>query len=307
MHKYLTKFEVMIKEFLPHKITSSIEGYELLLRFHNDIANSKNITIQISFKNVEWFEANLVAVLGAMIEDLESKGNTIEIVEFERFKEKNDILFRNGFFPHYGIFPSVDSLYSSDTQIPYKKFKHSEPNSYNDYIQGELLNNDDFPKHSPKLGKEIKRNIYELFENARTHGKCSHIHTCGQFYPYHKKLNITIVDTGKTIVNNVQDFLKEELESCQCIDWAMQTGNTTKDGNTPGGLGLGLIFDFININEGKFQVLSSNGYWELKEGEIKKTDINFSFSGTIANLEFMLNDGKIYSFLDENIDLNKIF
>ncbi len=295
----------MIKAYLPEKITSSIDGYELLLRFHNDIIHFSNNTIHISFKNVTWFEANLVAVLGAMIEELESRGNEIEIVEYDDFKSINDILFRNGFFPHYGI--TINSLFSSDTQIPYKKFKHSEPISYNDYIQQELLNNKDFPKHSPKLGKEIKRNIYELFENARTHGKCTHIHTCGQFYPYYKKLHITIVDTGKTIVSNVQDYLKNKINSCQCIDWAMQTGNTTKEGNTPGGLGLGLIFDFININQGKFQVLSSNGYWELKDGKVKKADINFSFSGTIANLEFMLNEGKVYHFKDEEIDLNKIF
>ena len=86
-----------------------------------------------------------------------------------------------------------------------------------------------------------------MFENARTHGKCKNIHTCGQFYPTRKKLHITIVDTGKTIVNNVNDFLNKGMSSSECINWAMETGNTTKVGNTPGGLGLGLIFEFINL------------------------------------------------------------
>ncbi|EKT4502381.1 hypothetical protein AAIP31_002290 [Flavobacterium psychrophilum] len=291
--------------YIPSKVTSHINGYELLLRLHNDLSNCKNEEIQISFKNVFWFEANLVAILGAIIEDLEDRNNIIVIIDVENFKNKNDILFRNGFLPHYGIFS--DSLFSSSTQIPYKKFREGEPHLYNSYIQTELLDNKDFPSHTERLGNEIKRNIYELFENARTHGKCKNIHTCGQFYPTRKKLHITIVDTGKTIVNNVRDFLKIEMNSSECIAWAMATGNTTKNGNTPGGLGLGLIFDFINLNKGKIQIVSSNGYWELREGIISKTDLNFSFDGTIANLEFDLTEDKHYRLKNEVSELDNIF
>lgn len=291
--------------YIPSKITSDVNGYELLLRLQNDLSHFIEQDIHISFKNVYWFEANLVAILGAIIEDLENRNNRIKIIDTEYFRLKNDILFRNGFFPHYGITSS--SLFSSSTQIPYMKFKEHEPQLYNDYIQSELLDNTDFPRHSEKLGGEIKRNIFELFENARTHGKCKHIHTCGQFYPTRKKLHITIVDTGQTIVNNVKDFLKKNMKSSECIDWAMETGNTTKVGNIPGGLGLGLIFEFINLNKGKIQVVSSNGYWELREGKINKLDLNFSFGGTIANLEFDLSENNHYSLADEVPQFDIIF
>jgi len=289
-----------MKIYLPTKITSSIDGYELLLRFQNDLSQLQNTTIEISFLNIQWFEANLVAVLGAIIEYLESKGNTIRIVEYETFIEKTDILFRNKFFPQHRV--STDRpLLDSSTQIPYKKFKDYEESLYNDYIQNELLNNTDFPRHSTRLGREIRRSIFELFENARTHGKCNYIHTCGQFFPTKKKLNITIVDTGKTIVGNVQEYLGKNKNSSDCIDWAMKMNNTTKTGDIPGGLGLGLIFEFININKGKIQVISSNGYWELTNGSVFYTDINFSFSGTIVNLEFILKEGETYRFHDEPI------
>jgi hypothetical protein len=62
-------------EYLPSKITSEINGYELLLRLHNDLIIYENEDIKISFKNVLWLEANLVAILGAIIEDLEDKNN----------------------------------------------------------------------------------------------------------------------------------------------------------------------------------------------------------------------------------------
>ena len=295
------------KYYFPNKIISTIEGYELLLRFHEDLAHLRNSNIVISFKNVSWIEANLVAILGAIIEDLEQKGNIIKIID--RVKSANDILIRNEFLTNYG-YQAIDDKFS--TQIPYRKFTHEQSEEYNFYIQKELLEKPEFPKHSLKLQKEIERNIYELFENARTHGRCNFIHTCGQFYPTRKKLHITIVDTGDTIIRNVRDYLSTpEKLSSECIDWAIISGNTTKTGNISGGLGLGLIFDFITLNEGSIQIISSNGYLELRDKKILKNDLNFSFNGTIVNLEFDIkNRETFYHFKDEkfnNIDINNIF
>lgn len=293
-------------EYLPIKITSDIRGYELLLRIYNDLAICNGQEIKISFKNVEWLEANLVAVLGAIFEDLESRGNKVTLIDLDDYINKNDILYRNGFLQYYGC-NMMMSKNNFTTQIPYRKFKEREDSLYNEYIQRELLDKKEFPSHSTKLGYEIKRNIFELFENARTHGSCKNIHTCGQFYPTRKKLHITIVDKGKTIVANVREHLGENKGASDCIEWAMEKGNTTKKGNTPGGLGLGLIFEFINLNKGKIQMISSNGYWELREGKIKKYDLNFSFDGTIANIEFDLSQNIHYSFKDEKTDLDIIF
>ncbi len=291
--------------YIPQRITSAVEGYELLLRLHNDLSAAQNQIIHISFKYVIWLEANLCAILGAIIEELETRGNIVKLIDCEKFHQKSDILSRNGFFKHYGV--QISTTREHKTPISYRMFKEKDAIPYNQYIQAELIDNPEFPRHSERLGKKIKENIYELFENARTHGKCNHIHTCGQFYPNKQKLHITIVDTGETITNNVQRFLKHKISPSECIHWAMQLGNTTKKGNIPGGLGLGLIFEFINLNKGKIQIISSNGYWELREGKVTKEDINFSFSGTIANLEFDLSENKMYLLQEEVIDLDSIF
>ena len=48
------------------------------------------------------------------------------------------------------------------------------------------------------------------------------------------------------------------------------------------------------------QVISSNGYWELREGKKFMSDLNFSFIGTIVNLEFDLqNPDTFYYFKDD--------
>jgi hypothetical protein len=83
-------------------------------------------------------------------------------------------------------------------------------------------------------------------------------------------------------------------------------GNTTKTGNISGGLGLDIIFDFIKLNNGKIQIISSDGYWEYRKGSVDTAIFDNFFPGTIANIEFNLDDSNIYA-LKEEISLNDIF
>ena len=92
-----------LKFYIPFKITSSVSGYESLLRLQNDHAGYHNKAIQLSFKNVTWLEANLTAIVGAVIEELENRKNKVKLIDCEIFHNKNDILSRNGFFPYYGV------------------------------------------------------------------------------------------------------------------------------------------------------------------------------------------------------------
>lgn len=138
---------------------------------------------------------------------------------------------------------------------------------------------------------------------------CKKIHTCGQYYPKKtpKRLDITIVDMGKTIKANVNEFLNETLKGNEAIEWALQYGNTTKTGNISGGLGLDIIFEFIKINEGKVQIVSSDGYWEYRKGKSYTSVFDNAFPGTIANIEFNLDDRSIYYLDQEDLSLNDIF
>ena len=91
-----------------------------------------------------------------------------------------------------------------------------------------------------------------------------------------------------------------------CIEWALQYGNTTKTGNISGGLGLDIILEFIKLNKGKIQIISSDGYWEYRKGESFTNNFPKAFPGTIANLEFNLDDPSRYR-LREEISLDDIF
>lgn len=290
---------------LAKSIQSNPSGYEFLIDLFHKAKTSSETNIIFDFKNTTWFEANLAAMLGAIIELLNNSDKNIFI---ENVNSKiRSILRRNKFLYGYGYSYSYpDDSYN--TIIPYKTFSHKNDDGFMNYIKHELLTKPDFPSHSKLLGKKISQNIFELYENARTHGLCKKIHTCGQYYPNKKpkRLDITIVDMGITIKTNVNEYLGKKLCGYDTIKWALKYGNTTKTGNISGGLGLDIIFKFIKHNEGKIQIISADGYWEFRKGRTSTTLFDYPFPGTIANLEFNLDD-KTYYFLKEEIPLDDIF
>ncbi len=291
-------FEMKID--FPRKITSEVIGYETLIGFYEKMSTIYDSKITIDFRNNYWFEANLCAIFGAMVEELENRGNVIKLINI---KQPKDILSRNGFLINHGV---PKPVLSHNTELDYKTFSHKQGKSFSLYIDNEILKKQGFPILSNLLSKKINESIFELYENARTHGECKNIHTCGQYFPSKRRLHITIVDMGQTIKYNVNNYLKSSRTGSECIEWAMEDKNTTKTGTISGGLGLAIIFEFIKLNKGKIQIISSDEYWELRSGEIFKQNLNFNFNGTIANLEFNLSDKNKY-ILKEEIDLDNIF
>lgn len=283
-------------------IKTDFEGYQKLIDLIPRISKSIEKEIILDFSNVFFFEANLCAILATIIEILEKNGKIVKLVNFNNRVET--ILRKNEFLISYGYGKIFDNY---QTSIKYKKFNPADKkddNNFEDYIKEELLSKNDFPSHSKLLGKHITLRIFELYENARTHGSCDFIHACGQYFPkrMEKPLNVTIVDTGKNFQENVSEFLNETISAVDAIEWAMKKGNTTKTGDISGGLGLDLIFQFIQHNKGKIQIISSDGFWEWHRGKSTKMILNNTFNGTIANLRFNLNDNSHYKLVEETDD-----
>ena len=152
---------------------------------------------------------------------------------------------------------------------------------------------------SPLLRKKIKESILEIFDNARSHGKCEFIFSCGQYYPKKGRLDFTVVDIGRTIRKNVRDYLQENVSGKEALDWAVKENTTTKKDNIPGGLGLTLIREFLCKNKGKIQIASADGYWYEKECTSYSEDLSIVFGGTAVNLEFNVNDQSSYCLTSE--------
>ena len=87
--------------------------------------------------------------------------------------------------------------------------------------------------------------------------------------------------------------------SSEAIKWALKEGNSTKKDRQPGGLGLKLIKDFINLNTGKMQIISRFGYYEFSQGEFSVSDMDHDFPGTCVNIEINTQDSNSYCLQTE--------
>lgn len=285
--------------FAPKNLVSDLEGYNFLAKINFETFDFKGQIINIDFFGNDHLDANLCSPLGALIDDLINRDNKINLYGFQEDTEKT--LKKNGF---YNL---IDGTFKPEASyikvIDFRKFKLDESSFFQDYVDQQLLSIEDLPIMSQLLKKKINKSILEIFNNAHIHGGSNYIFTCGQLFSKEEKLKFTISDMGITIRKKVNDFHKtgNKIDGKGSILWAVEEGNTTKIGKIPGGLGLSLIRDFLKLNKGKLQIISSDGFWEENE------DINFSknfnnrYLGTIVNMEFNLNDKNSY-ILQSEID-----
>jgi hypothetical protein len=287
----------------PKEIQSSYEGYKQLLDFYGKIKDCFADDVVIDFQRTTWFDANLLSILGAILNKAKGNLNDIELVNIN--SDRIELLWqRNHFLSHFGGYKLPDFYQST---IKYRKFKIAEEKVFKDYLDSELLSKKAMPDMTLLLRKKINESIFEIFNNAVIHGNCKNIFSCGQYYHRYKKLDFTIVDLGITIKANVKNYLKKKLNQ-NSICWAVQEGNTTKKGNIPGGLGLSLIRSFLSVNQGKIQIVSADEYLEQDvDGQIHVSTFSGEFPGTIVNLEFNLNDRHSYCLASEQINPEDIF
>lgn len=285
----------------PKNIKSDFAGYNALMNFYDGIKDLTFDEIILDFSNTEWLEANLIAILGAILNKAQSELNDVRIENFSTTIK--DLLSRNHFLSHFGGLQILDY---HETTIKYRKFKITEEKLFKDYLDRELLSKKAMPDMSILLRKKINESIFEIFNNAVIHGHCDNIFSCGQYYPAKKKLDFTIVDIGNTIKDNVNNYVENNLSGKGAIKWAIIQGHTTKQGPIPGGLGLSLIREFLKINCGKIQIISADGYWEQKADSENSNVFSQSFPGTIVNLEFNIKDGDYYC-LSSEINEKEIF
>lgn len=54
--------------------------------------------------------------------------------------------------------------------------------------------------------------------------------------------------------------------------------------------------EFIHYNNGKYQIVSGNEFWELDKKMENSKELKYHFPGTIVNIEIDQNDTNIYKY-----------
>lgn len=268
------------------ELKTDIAGFRKLMHLYHIISNYEGSKLKINFGQMNFFDANMSAVLLAMLQKLEKDNSNKIIVDYEQIDKNCEVLRRNGFIGHLdgNVSQAIDPRKST---VPLKAFKSSQADAFVSYIEN------DFLKHRGLEGKltrnmvgKIKDSYLEIFSNIELHSETNRpLYTCGQYYPQKREFKFTVVDVGVGFLKNISKKEKSITSYESAIDWAVK-GNSTKKGTTKGGTGLLNILKYCRSSKGEFHIVSGDCYWRFTGTEIEKTTLIKYFCGTTVHLIF---------------------
>lgn len=264
--------------------------------------NALGLDVIFDFSECHFLRPNAVAFLGGLARLIEFR---LGRASFD-WSTLNDSWVRttirqNGFAYSFG-----DSKAPWDgTSIPYRENQILNMTEIMDYLTYQWIGNERIHV-SGRLQNAIVGNMWEIYNNAFEHSDSDiGVFSCGQYFPNKKILLLSIVDFGHGIPAKIRGFFSQrvadkrvaQLTDASCLQWAFKAGTTTKV-DEPGGSGLGLLKEFIRLNQGKLEIYSNKGYAIIdKEGE-RYREHSSSFEGTFVHVTVHC-DEKLYKFLNE--------
>lgn len=271
-------------------------GFEALVQLNKDTEKLQFDNLDIDMSITSWFDADMCAVFGAILYQISHELNTITLSNIQPNVEK--ILSKNSFLSHYRHEKYIDRW---GTTIPYQRFDAKDDRYFADYIENELIHRTEIPTMSPGLLKKFRESIFEIFSNAVIHSQTElGIFSCGQFFPKRHRINFSVVDLGIGMRQNIKDHVGLDLLPEEAIRWATDKQNTTKRGQIPGGLGLKLLREFIDLNGGSIQIVSDAGYWRRINRNTTTSPLCQCFPGTVVNIEINTADTQSYRLASES-------
>ena len=264
--------------------------------------NNQSVAIEIIELQLKgWFSAHICSFLGAILTVLEDKFN---IIKLKYDSNDHKVLLKNNFLSFYGKDIHVDTY---GTTIPYEILFPKDDRHFAEYIQDQIFGKGDFPNLSTALRKKLLESICEIFHNAKMHSQTEKIFICGQFFSSKKQIQFMITDIGWGIREVFNRCFNCSMSSIKAIKWSLKEGHTTKQNQT-GGLGLSLLFDFIQKNQGEIQIVSNDGFYEFKNNQTSCKKFNHFFPGTMVNIMVKTDDPYRYQLSTEaNENINDIF
>ena len=271
-------------------------GFMSLARLYGETKDRLLDDVELDMGATDWLDADMCAAFGAILYRLEDHLNTVRLTNIR--SDVESVLSKNGFLSHYGRARIPDYW---DTTVSYQRFDAADDRYFASYIEDEFIQRSEMPEMSTGLQKKFRESIFEIFSNAVLHsGTKLGIFSCGQFFPGRSKLDFCVADLGIGIRRNVLHHTGDDMPPEEAIEWATQANNTTKRGEVPGGLGLKLLCEFIDLNGGSLQIVSDADYWRRKSRMNRTARFQHAFPSTVVSVEINTADLNSYKLSSES-------
>lgn len=294
---FLGKIKSILIPSVPYMPADEIESlFKVLAEYWNETK-----PVELDFCDCDYIGANGIAALSMFKRERDRLGFQTTYKLPDASPKVLGPLVKFGFM---GLFSSDQSVpLDSHDAIPIflvENFEAGEVLAHIDYQLTKQANQ--LPRMNEALARETKKSLFELIANIFQHSE-SEIGgvLTGQFHVRHDEFQICICDCGLGVSQRVMRA-KPEFTSCStALSWAVEGGNSTRDSDIPGGLGLHLLRDFVKVNEGLFRLCANNGVVSELAGVQTAHDHSFSFPGTLIELRLKVKENFVYC-LSERIE-----
>lgn len=244
---------------LEGNLSTNFAGISKLFQFYHNAAIYTDKIIFIDFYHLQWFDANLSALLGAILDKLHKENNLTFSTDLTFLEEKFDVLFRNGFLNSEKY--EIDERQST---VSFYQFDITDEKSFITYIEKELMCHRGMPQLSENQSLAIVDSLTEVFNNIQIHSYSLYdCFVCGQYFPKQKNLVFTMLDLGVGFLPAINKKTKGAISNdYDAVKWALKKSNSTKE-NSVGGLGLFQLEKYFLDTKGDMQIITGDVFWSI--------------------------------------------
>lgn len=277
--------------------SSNLNSLDKILSQYNNISPLTE-TINFDFHTTEFMSGELSSFVGALFEHSNSSfpratiSATTSSQQIGKTKRVTDLLLRNNLLSHYisRFDRKPDRFHStlkySVINLSRGAFTSQDTIAISNYLKEEMYNHQQWNRNfaSNALQIDFESSIFEIARNTSDHSRTSKIIFSGQYYPNLDELRISIADLGIGIPYTVFNSTPSFHSDSDRIDYATQSGMTSRKNEHARGLGLFNIKETLK-GSGEITIISKYGTWKQDiDGNVQLQDMANSFPGTIINI-----------------------
>ena len=272
-------------------VRSNRAGFECLGQLAKATRHLYADKLELDMSRVISFDANMAAPLGVVLARTTDNFNSVKIVSVPADVEQ--ILRRNQFLTHFRYGSCADA---APAKMPFRRFRLADEGAFEEYVH-RMLTSKDIPAMSAKAIQRFRKKVFEVYQNSVIHSESKiGILVCGHFFVRDSRLHFTVADGGIGVRGAVRSYFgNRRISSIPALRWALESQNTTKRNNHPGGLGFQFVKRFSTLNQGRVWIVSRLAFYEYHCGQETFEKMNSDYPGTAVTMEINTADIGRYS------------
>lgn len=289
-----------------HRLDDNTSDFIKLSVMRGVIERSQNKNIILDFTECSFLRHPAVAFIGGLIRHAASLGKTVTIDWPTVRQHVRNNLAQNGFASMFGDTDAIGPWRGNS--IPYREDHLEDGPAVMEYLQTSWLGRK-WVNVSDELASAIQGKVWEIYANCFEHSRSKvGVFTCGQHYPNEKRLGLCVIDFGVGIPHKVRSFLrKPHLRPEEALKWAFRSGTSTSSDKRKGrGIGLNLLKEFVELNDGQLSIYSDGGHARVTGGGEVFRRVSSPFQGTIVDIRFICDEDR-YALASEVVPPEPLF